>query len=341
MYFPPAVTEIRRPGAHVEPQPISATLKLPPSVKLSNKDTTETPAERASRKSGYEADLLDTIGANKKDQKLAGAPKTTVSGRKEPQPGDKDYSTGQQNGFDHPEDLAQSRSQKGDTGRAQGKGEQRKPDTLKGLALAAAGELPEGLSAQELAKLLAAEKRAIEEELANRVLSDISEEGSVCASEDGHPPSRPFSMENLLEEGRDKTPTQEDYSIMMRPNRPLRLDIEEFEGDKGPASPRRKGKGTKGLKSPVRQSPTKEQVMECIVASAKSILSPTNKKEFDDLGPRVAAAKREAELARRKDDEEFDQLMQDVERMKNDFKRRLSDIKNGYEKPKTDLDSGK
>lgn len=330
-YFPPlAVIDSRRPVTVVEPPPVAATLKLPSSTRTQGREPgTSASTDRQGRRTGTGSDVIDT--ADRRDYPVNGS----IA-----KPGDKDQLY--QNGFGYPEGERPKRDGQDIQG-----SKDRKSDSRSGTDKKSAGEnlavSQQLLSPQELSALLSAERRAIEEELANRILSDISEEGSVASEAGSNPPSRKFSMENLLDD-REKTPTQDDYSILMRPNRPLRLEIDDIAGGDTPTSPRRKGKGgSKGLKSPVRQSPTKEQVMECIVSSAKALLSP-NKNGLPevDLSPKIKAAKREAEMARKKDDDDFDALMQDVDRMKKDFRRRLSEIRDGYDsKPKADMDNGK
>ena len=235
-----------------------------------------------------------------------------------------------------------------------------------------------------LAHLIHGEFRPIEDEIANRILSDISEEGSVASTEDldgredgkkkkgsgRRAKEREAKMkaleERLEKEARDKTPTRETLEgipsapatpataveedallhippgvqrtpsgnfvdtktgapVVVKGLRPITLDVEEGDGQQpiygASPSPTRSvhspsfspGPGGCG-KSPIRLSPTKEHVMEIVIAM----------KQGEGGGSGGDSSK-----APRKADSEMDRLIGEVEAMKADLRKRKEEILNG------------
>uniref|UniRef100_A0A915IF38 Uncharacterized protein n=1 Tax=Romanomermis culicivorax TaxID=13658 RepID=A0A915IF38_ROMCU len=118
-----------------------------------------------------------------------------------------------------------------------------------------------------------AEHRSIEEELANRVLSDISEEGSVVSEDVGG--YIRFTDQLAMEaDAEPLTPIPESAGSQSSSiRRPLKIDVDDSTStNHGLMSPTGVIVGDKGQKSPVIISPKMERTMSCkgVVTSPKN-----------------------------------------------------------------------
>lgn len=139
----------------------------------------------------------------------------------------------------------------------------------------------------------------------------------------------------------ERTPTQDDYPtstiIKLAPGRMAQMVVQVDEDAPAEKPP---------MKSPVRLSPTKEEVMECIVASKKTDAQKPVPPMNTGIEPKaLLPLQRSAKLG----DHEFEQLMANAERVKEGIRQRFQkppaphemnghDRNRGPARPLTDFD---